>query len=155
MMKIQNFDILVDEIKGQLSLEYLFIFIISIILIISLILPLIGTGFDYTSDVTNSYQIKAELSQLANGINYVYASGSGSKRTILVNMPEDIELNIYSQNNKGFIQAEIILSDNNTKEIIVETKKTNINSNLFLYKGFNKVVIQWSDNSSNIDIYRM
>lgn len=150
-----NFDILVDEIKGQLSLEYLFIFILSIMLIISLILPLIGTEFDYTSDVTNSYQIKAELSQLANGINYVYATGSGSKRTIFLNMPEDIKLNIYSQKNKGFIQAEIILSDNNTKEIIVETKKTNINSNLFLNKGFNKVVIQWSDNSSNIDIYRI
>lgn len=154
-MKIMNFYILDRETKGQLSLEYLFIFIISIILIISLILPLIGTEFDYTSDVTNSYQIKAELSQLANGINYVYATGCGSKRTIFVNMPEDIELNIYSQKNKGFIQAEIILSDNNTKEIIVETKKTNINSNLFLYKGFNKVVIQWSDNSSNIDVYRI
>ncbi len=154
-MKIMNFDILVDEIKGQLSLEYLFIFILSIMLIISLILPLIGTEFDYTFDVTNSYQIKAELSQLANGINYVYATGSGSKRTIFLNMPEDIKLNIYSQKNKGFIQAEIILSDNNTKEIIVETKKTNINSNLFLNKGFNKVVIQWSDNSSNIDIYRI
>ncbi|WP_295722250.1 hypothetical protein [uncultured Methanobrevibacter sp.] len=154
-MKIMDLYKILDELRGQLSLEYLFIFIISIILIISLIFPLIGIEFDYASDVTRSYQIKAELSQLANGINYVYATGSGSKRTIFVNIPEDIEINIYSQNNKGFIQTEIILSDNNTKEIIVESKKTNINSNLFLYKGFNKVVIQWDDNSSNINVYRI
>ncbi len=145
---------IIREDKGQLSIEYLFIFIISLILILSLILPFVSNVFDYTFDVSNSYTTKAELSQIANGINYVYASGSGSRRTVFVNMAENTEVYIYNQNNKAYLIASKVLSDNNTKEIIVETEKTDINSNLFLYKGFNKVIIEWRDNSSNINVYR-
>ena len=142
-----------NDDKGQLSLELLFVFIICIILIVSLIMPYISREFDYTSDVTNAYQTKAEISQIANGINYVYSTGSGSKRTIFVNMPENMELIIYSQNHKGYLKGSLLLSDNSTKDIIVETDNTNLNYNLFLSKGFNKVVVQWRDNSSNMEIY--
>lgn len=136
--------------KGQLSIEYLFIFIISITLITLIFIPLISDSLDYTIDLTHTYNTKVELSEIVNGINEVYASGSGSKRTIFLTMPEDCVLSFSSNN----INTNLKLSDNTIKNIKLNTEYDNLNNPpIQLKKGYNKLCIEWPENTSDIKIY--
>ncbi|OWT32502.1 hypothetical protein BGI41_07330 [Methanobrevibacter sp. 87.7] len=141
---------LIQSNRGQLSIEYLFIFIISLTLITIIFIPLISTSLDYTIDVTHVYNTKAELSEVVKGINEVYASGSGSKRVIFLTIPEDCIIS-FSYNK---VSTSLKLSDNTIKNIELNTECNNLNNpQIKLSKGFNKIIIEWPDNTSNIRIY--
>ena len=68
-----------NEENGQMSFEYLLLFIISLILINVFILPMISTSIDNIDDLNMAYNTKSQMEELVTGINQVYASGSGSK----------------------------------------------------------------------------
>lgn len=136
--------------KGQLSIEYLFIFIISLTLITVILIPLISSSLDYAIDVTHTYNTKAELSEIVNGINEVYASGSGSKRTILLTMPEDCVLSFSSNG----VNTNLKLSDDKIKNIKLNVEDNSLNNPpIQLKKGYNKLCIEWPENTSDIIIY--
>ena len=69
IMKIFNLDN-----KGQLSLEYIISSMI-VILIISLIsVPILLTTIDYSNEIIDSINAKAELSKITDAIDYCYSS---------------------------------------------------------------------------------
>lgn len=138
------------ENNGQISFEYLMLFIISLILINLLVIPMISTSIDYAEDLNTAYQMKAEMSKVSNGINQVYSTGSGSKSTVYLNIPTNTVFDI----NNGVLYCSILLKDNSSKIINVSSDDLDLNTRIHLYKGYNKLSIEWN-NDSNIEIHRI
>ena len=85
---------MINEDNGQVSLEYLLIFAVSIILLIAFTLPLAEMVLENSMDVSNSLNVKAELSKLSNAISLVYSEGQGSKQTVYLTLDEPINVKI-------------------------------------------------------------
>ena len=85
---------MIKEDKGQVSLEYLLIFAVSIILLIAFTLPLAEIGLEKTLDVSNTMNAKGELSKLSNADSQVYGEGQGSKQTIYMGLDKSINVKI-------------------------------------------------------------
>lgn len=83
---------MMKENNGQVSLEYLLIFAVSIILLIAFTLPLAEISIENTMDVSNSLNVKSELSKLSNAISLVYSEGQGSKQTVYMTLDEPLML---------------------------------------------------------------
>lgn len=137
-----------NEENGQMSFEYLLLFIISLILINVFILPMISTSIDNIDDLNMAYNTKSQMEELVTGINQVYASGSGSKRTVYLNMKKDSQIDI----NNGILTGDVLLSDNSYKKVEVRSNDLSLNNKIILNKGLNRVIIEWKDNSSQIEI---
>ena len=135
--------------KGQLSLEYLLIFSISLILLIVFTLPLVSLASETILDSTDVVLIKNDMNKIATGINQVYNEGEYSKRTVYIDVKEDIQLNI----NDNKITTDIHLRDNLIKHLEVSHLNSDLNILLNLYKGVNKIVIEWPENSTKIIVY--
>ena len=136
--------------KGQVSLEYLLIFAISLILLIAFTLPVANFGLEKTLDISDALDTKAELSKLSNAISQVYGEGQGAKQTIFLTVNEPINVKISN----SYISASIKLNDNSFKHF-----KLNHNSNLdsgsiFLDKGENKIIVEWPIGKENMIIYK-
>ena len=97
--------------KGQVSLEYLLIFAISLILLIAFTLPIANFGLEKTLDVSDALDTKAELSKLSNAISQVYGEGQGAKQTIFLKVNEPVNVKISN----SYISASIKLNDNSFK----------------------------------------
>ena len=93
--------------RAQVSLEYLLIFLISLSILSMFSIPLIEDTVSDVNDIKKSMDIKNTLIELSNNVNLVHASGYGSKKTISMNIP--CNMNSYC-----------VLSDNTKKEIEVE-----------------------------------
>lgn len=132
--------------KGQLSLEYLLIFSISLIILIVFTLPLANEAIENILDSSDVVLIKNNMNKIANGINQVYSEGESSKRTVYVEVKEDIQLDIHDKK----ITTDLYLRDNLIKHLEVSHSDSQLNTVVNLYKGVNKVVIEWPDNSTNI-----
>jgi uncharacterized protein (UPF0333 family) len=137
-----------EENNGQVSFEYLLLFIISLILINVFILPMVSTSTDNIDDLNTAYNTKSQMEELVTGINQVYASGSGSKRTVYLNMKKDSQIDI----NNGILTGDVLLSDNSYKKVEVRSNDLSLNNRIILNKGLNRVIIEWKDNSSQIEI---
>ena len=59
---------MIRDNKGQISIEYMLIFAVSLILLIVFTLPLLQFGLENTMDVSQSLNAKSELSKLSNAI---------------------------------------------------------------------------------------
>lgn len=76
--------------RGQVSLEYLFVSLISLSLISISLIALIGIK-DFSTEAINSFHFKSSALHLANTINEVCALGGGNSRSIDINQPMDVE----------------------------------------------------------------
>ncbi len=94
---------------------------------------------------------------MSTGIDTVYSNGIGSKRSIAIEVPDNINIKFSKGLNSqgGLASANHILSDGITKEIKVEYKCPLLEHNLFLSKGYNFVVIEWPVESNEIKIYKV
>ena len=106
---------------GQVALEYLLIFFVSVIILSAISLPLISESMDNSRDISKSVEAKDTLLSISNSINYVYYAGYGSKRTVGVHIPLNMQLSYRYKNNNHFIYTSIKLSDNSTKLIEIQT----------------------------------
>ena len=136
--------------KGQVSLEYLLIFAISLILLIAFTLPIAHFALEKTLDVSNALDAKSELSKLSNAISQVYSEGQGSKQTVFLTVNNPVNVKITN----SYISASIKLNNNSFKYF-----KLNHNSNLdsgsiFLDKGENKIIVEWPIGKENMVIYK-
>lgn len=136
--------------KGQVSLEYLLIFSISLIILIVFTMPFLEDSMDATFDVSDSIKAKSDLSKLEQTIKQVYGEGQGSKHTVYLDISKPVKINIA----KNQISSKIKLKNNKQKEI-----KINVNSKLKttsfkLSKGEATFVIEWPENSQNMIIYQ-
>ena len=136
---------------GQISLEYLLIFTVSLIILLIFTLSLAENSIKDTLDVSDSLDVKSDLSKIANAIKQVYGEGQGSKQTIKLNCKNKIKVNIQD----NCISTSFKLNDNSKKEVkeyaLSNIKKTSITLN----NGENVIIVEWPINSENMLIYRV
>lgn len=140
---------IIDD-KGQISLEYLLIFAVSLIILIAFTLPLVESALENTLDVSDSLNAKNELSKLSGAISQVYSEGQGSKQTIYLGVNKEMDVKILN----SYLSGSYVMHDGNIKEI-----KLNYNSNLnsgslFLDKGENKIIVEWPVGQERMIIYK-
>ncbi len=139
---------MIKDKNGQMSVEVIFLFAISIIILIAFTIPISQLTIENNLDISNSLNTKNELLKLVNGIDNVYSQGVGSKQTVIIETNKEIPIMIRSKTLSG----ELLLHDNKIKSFSYNHKSDNVNCNLKLEKGINKVLISWPENSKNIVI---
>lgn len=123
---------------------------------ISVSLPLTGFAVDTLFDSSNSIMIKSEVVKIASSIDQVYSNGPGSKRTVLLDFPEENTINfIKNQETGGIAISRILLSDSSQKEIEIPYKANNCQSSISFSKGFNKIEIHWVYGEKDIRINKI
>lgn len=137
--------------KGQLSLEFLLIFSISLIILILFTIPFSNIAIETVTDISDSINIKSEMIELKNSINSVYSEGQSSKRTLFIDVNKETELIIKD----GVIYCNLNLNNNKTKNIEVSILDYDLNSTLKLNKGENKIIISWLEGGESISIIKV
>ena len=66
-----------------------------------------------------------------------------------------MEINLLNNNSKGLAVADLDLSNNDSKTIYMYFDCPLLNENIVLSKGFNKVLIEWSDESGLIEVSKI
>lgn len=135
--------------NGQVSLEYLLIFSVSLIILIVFTMPLLQESMDNTFDVADSLAVKSDLSKMAQSIQQVYGQGQGSKQTLTVNSNKAFKITVKN----NYISAKIKLKNNKYKEIKINVKSNLKSDTLHLDKGKNTYVIEWPVGEKNMVIY--
>ena len=152
ILKIFKLPNLHNDKKGQLSIEFLLISLISILMIVSISLPLTEIAVDSTISSVKLLETKSEISKITNSIDDVYSDGVGSKRILYVEMPKETYL-IFSNDSvlkKGTVAGNLDVF-NYSKQIKIMFNADNINSRLNFKKNINyKVTIEWPIDTENI-----
>lgn len=141
--------------KGQLSLEYILIAMVSILLVTLISIPILGLSIDYSFDVVDSLNAKSELSKITGAVDFCYNSGKGSKKIVLIDLKNDLEISLLNNGSKGVAVADLDLSNNDSKRICLPFDCPFLNENIRLSKGFNKVLVEWSDDSGLIEVSKI
>lgn len=141
---------MIPDKKGQLSVEIIFIIVISIMVLIVFTVPLAQISIKNNMDIYDTLNSKSAVYKIANGIDEVYSQGKGSKITL------NIELN---KNLKVIIKNHVVLSkldlhDGKSKSFKVNYKPDGLNHDLTLKKGSNKIIVEWNSNSDKINIFQ-
>ncbi len=136
--------------KGQVSLEYLLIFAVTLIILIVFTLPLLHESMGNTFDVSNSIKTKSDLSKLSQAIKQVYGQGQGSRITIGIDTESPVKINVA----KNYVSSKIKLNDGQYKEIKIPVKSKLKNASFKLSKGKNTFVIEWPVNSEYMTMYK-
>lgn len=136
--------------KGQISLEYLMIFAVSLILLIAFTLPLAEIALEDTFDVSDTLNAKSELSKLSNAITQVYSEGQGSKQTLYLDMDDSLKVKIAN----SYLSASIHLHDGSSKQLKINHNSNLDSGSLFLDKGVNKIIVEWPINEENMLLYK-
>ncbi|WP_225370644.1 hypothetical protein [Methanobrevibacter arboriphilus] len=143
--------------KGQLSIESLLISLISILILVSISLPLTEIAVDSTISSVKLLETKSEISKITNSIDDVYSDGIGSKRILYVGMPKETYL-IFSNDSvlkKGIVTGDLDVF-NHSKQIKIVFNADNINSRINFKKNINyKVTIEWPIDTENIILKKM
>ena len=141
---------MIKENKGQVSLEYLLIFAISIIILTAFTLPLTEFALEKTLDTSNTLNAKGELSKLSNAITQVYGEGEGSRQTLHLTLDESINVKVTS----SYLSTSYIMKDGTKKQLKLD-HESNLNSgSLFLDKGENKIIVEWPIDKAQMTIYK-
>lgn len=134
---------------GQVSLEYILIFAISLILLIVFTLPLAEFTLGNTLDVSDTLNAKSDLSQIAQGIAEVYGQGQGSKQNIIITSQKDFKITITN----SYVSTNLKFKDGSTKNIKLNVKSNLEKSEISLNNGKNIIIVEWPVNSENMKIY--
>ena len=140
-----------NDNKGQMSIEVIFLFAISIMILIAFTIPISQIAIENNLDVLNSLNTKLDTSKLANSIDSVYTQGSGAQQVVTIETNNDFNVFIKSKQ----IYSEITLHDGKLKKFSQNHKADNVISNLKMEKGVNKVLISWPEDSKNIVITKI
>lgn len=135
--------------RGQVSLEYLLIFSVSLIAVIVFTMPLLENVMDTTFDISDSIKVKSDLSKISDAIKRVYGQGQGSKQTIYLDIDKPVRIKVSDK----YVSSEITLKDNQQKEIKISVDSKLKTSSLKLSKGEKIFVVEWPENSENMIIY--
>lgn len=135
--------------RGQVSLEYILIFAVSLIILIAFTMPFLNETMSDTFDVSDSLKTKVDLSKIADAIKQVYGEGEGSKQTVSIDVYKPVKIDV--SNNQ--ISSKIKLNNNQYK-----VEKINVHSKLKtgtfkLNKGKNSLVVEWPVGKENMILY--
>lgn len=137
--------------RGQVSFEYLMLILVSILIIGSVTIPLVGKAIDASNDVSRASDAKIAVETIANAVDIVYANGPGAKRTVSFYIPQTGTIGF--DNAKKVIYFDVILSDSTQKRIEAATQYDEITiSPTSLSKGWHTATIQWKDKNINIEV---
>lgn len=136
--------------KGQVSLEYLLIFAVSLMVLLLFTLPLTEQSIEDTMDLADALDTKEELSKLTVAIKKVYGEGQGSKQTLKIHSDKNIKITIAQDH----ISCNLKLKDNSNKQIKEYFTSNLKKSSLAIYKGETIVVVEWPIYSENMLIYK-
>ena len=134
---------------GQVALEYLLIFTISLILLIVFTLPLSELTVKNTLDVSDTLDVKSDLSKIAQAVKKVYGQGQGSRQTVDIVSSKDIQVNVAN----NCVSSTLKLKDGSSKVEKIYFKSTLPKSTLYISKGENSIVIDWPIDSESMQIY--
>lgn len=137
-----------DEI-GQVALEYILIFAISLILLIVFTLPLAENSIENTLDVSDAMEAKSNMAKISQAVMQVYGEGQGSRHTVNVISKKPIEVIIDEKQ----ISSNIMLNDGTNKLIKMNCRSNLAKSSIHLSKGENTVVAEWQVGSEKMEIY--
>lgn len=135
--------------KGQISIEYLMIFSISLLILIVFTMPLLEKSMDNTFDVSDSIKTKSDLTKLSQAIKEVYGQGQGSKKTVYLDIEKPVKINIANNH----VSSKIKLKDKQEKEIKIYVNSKLKATSFKLSKGEKIFVIEWPENNENMIIY--
>lgn len=136
--------------RGQVSLEYLLIFTVSLLILIVFTMPLLEQTMDNTFDISDSIKMKSDLSKLAQAISRVYGEGQGSKQTVYLDIKKPVKIKIGS----SYVSSKIKLKNNQQKEIKINVNSKLKSTSFKLSKGEEIFIIEWPENSQNMIIYQ-
>ncbi|WP_432645389.1 class III signal peptide-containing protein [Methanobrevibacter sp.] len=140
---------MIKENGGQISLEYMMIFTISLIILIVFTLPLAENSIKDTLDISDSLNVKSDLSKISNAIRQVYGEGQGSKQTIKIESKNRIKINIED----SYISTSFKLKSNSKKDIKNYVTSNIQKTSISLDDRENIIVVDWPMNSKNMLIY--
>lgn len=135
--------------KGQVALEYMLIFAISMILLVVFTLPLAEVTVQNTLDVSHTMDAKSNLEKISQAIRQVYGQGQGSRQSVDVISEKDMKVNVAS----NYVSCGMVLNDGSLKFEKVSFSSTLKKSDIVLKKGENSVVVDWPIGSENMQIY--
>lgn len=138
---------MVDE-QGQLSLELILIFAISIIVLTIFTLPLSELAIGNTLEVFEVINTKSNLYEIANGINEVYSQGQGAKKTITINSDNSYLIKISPNS----LTTTLTLENGDKKNLKVNHEYNNLNLIINIEKGKNRIIINWDENSDYLTV---
>lgn len=137
------------ENTGQVALEYIMIFAISMILLIIFTLPVTEKGIENTLDISDTLKVKSDLAKISRAIMQVYGEGQGSKQEINIISQKQVRVNI----DKTSISSNLKLNDGSYKSVKINYNSNLEKSTIYLNKGENTIVIEWPVGSENMKIY--
>ena len=140
---------MIKDSNGQVALEYMLIFAVSLILLIVFTLPLADLTVKDTLDVSDTLEVKSDLSRIALVIKEVYGQGQGSRQSVDIDSQRDFKVNVAG----NYISASLKLKDGSSKTEKVYFKSSLEKSGFYIEKGSNHVVVQWPEGSENMEIY--
>ena len=136
--------------RGQVSLEYLLIFAISMILLIAFTLPLTDFTIQTTLDVSDSLDTKSDLSKLSQAIQTVYGQGQGSRQivNIISQAPSKIDVT------DSHVSCNLKLKDGSRKLVKVTSKSNLAKTTIPISEGTNTIVVEWPVGSETMNIHK-
>lgn len=146
---------------GQLSLEYLFIFMILLIIFSLISIPLLTESIENTADVSDVVKTENTLNQLSSQVKYVYYSDEGTRIVKSIHIPRDMRIEYKSSSGRHYLSTKVNLNDNTTKNVMVEVpcKVTFKNNPNYYYtnvydRWYYNTEFKWINNNktSNVDI---
>jgi uncharacterized protein (UPF0333 family) len=143
--------------KGQVALEFIFLILIVVVYIFTTTKPIIENSQGALEDVENVAKTNREVTKIVSSINKMTFLGSGSKETLVLDIPINSTI-ICDTNIIGFI-SQINLTGTNPaigvcsenicdKNYMINSIESNCNFNNLI--GKTKVIIQRSENSVNL-----
>ena len=135
--------------RGQISLEYLLITVISLMVLIACTLPLMDYSMGTAMDISDSLKVKSDLSDIAFAVKTVYNEGQGSKQTVHIQPKEGINVHVE----ESHLSTRVPLHDGGYKMVKVPCKSNLESSSVYLKKGNSAIIVEWPVNSENMMIY--
>ncbi len=148
--------------RGQISAEYLLIFVVILTIFLFMISNFIGPTIDASNNVSAVSDTKVAVQSIADAINIVYSNGPGAKRTLTVNAPQDMLLtfdssahvirttiNNLNYNGNSSNSKDVVAAMNYNKDINPSEDTPN---QLTLTKGWHTVQVYWDPDNSDFTV---
>lgn len=137
------------EESGQVSLEYLLIFSLSLIIMIAFTLPLLEQSMNAAFDVSDSLDAKSGLSKISQAVKQVYGQGQGSRQTVKIDVGSPVKIDISN----NVLSSKIKLKNGEYKVSKINVRSTLKTTTFKLDKGRHTFVVEWPVGSPNMQIY--
>ena len=137
--------------NGQVSLEYMLIFAVSLILLVAFTLPLADLTIQNTLDVSDSLDVKSDLSKLSAAIESVYGQGQGSKQSVNIISKDSHRIDVSDSH----VSCRLKLNDGTSKLVDVDCNSNLKRTSIPIGKGTNTIIVEWPVGSENMKIYEI